>query len=299
MDLFKPYIPLITARPEELQDEIHLPRSSGFALEVELAHKQNLKKTIPLLINSNYPFLLFINRDNNLIDEEMIDMITLCLFSKNYIQGYGKPVLAFLDYDGVDENEKPSLFTEHLIERLQMQGWPSITQWHFSSSLNVPPIDPGKTKPLYVQQSGIDPEYIVKNVFADFHYIGNYILFRQNTLQDGIQLEQNFFDMYNQVLNHDIELKKGLEEYISVKRSAEELSAKNVLLAERLANAEKTIAVIRNKYKDDYENLFKWYHNEYEILPKWYKRFGHILKVLMGKRSFKSLFYDHVKKYKN
>lgn len=43
----------------------------------------------------------------------------------------------------------------------------------------------------------------------------------------------------------------------------------------------------------------KFYHFEYEILPLWYKRFGHVIKVLMGKRTFKSLFNDNVKKYKD
>ena len=33
-----------------------------------------------------------------------------------------------------------------------------------------------------------------------------------------------------------------------------------------------------------------WYKKEYEVLPLWYKRFGHIIKVAKGKRTFKSLF---------
>lgn len=45
-------------------------------------------------------------------------------------------------------------------------------------------------------------------------------------------------------------------------------------------------------------HLQNYYTNEYEILPRWYKRFGHVLKVVMGKRSFRSLFNDNVKKYK-
>jgi hypothetical protein len=44
--------------------------------------------------------------------------------------------------------------------------------------------------------------------------------------------------------------------------------------------------------------ITKFYKYEYEILPLWYKRLGHILKVLMGKRTFKSLFDDNAKKYK-
>jgi len=53
-----------------------------------------------------------------------------------------------------------------------------------------------------------------------------------------------------------------------------------------------------NKNKTDYVAMQKvellktlqWYEDQYEVLPLWYKRFGHIIKVFMGKRSFKSLF---------
>ncbi len=40
-----------------------------------------------------------------------------------------------------------------------------------------------------------------------------------------------------------------------------------------------------------------FYTREYEILPLWYKRFGQVLKVLGGKRTFRSLFRDNTKKY--
>jgi hypothetical protein len=36
--------------------------------------------------------------------------------------------------------------------------------------------------------------------------------------------------------------------------------------------------------------ILAWYRKEYEILPAWYKKFGHIVKVAMGKRTIKSLF---------
>jgi hypothetical protein len=44
--------------------------------------------------------------------------------------------------------------------------------------------------------------------------------------------------------------------------------------------------------------LKKFYYYEYEILPLWYKRFGHVIKVIMGKRTLKSLFNSNVTKYK-
>lgn len=45
--------------------------------------------------------------------------------------------------------------------------------------------------------------------------------------------------------------------------------------------------------------LQNYYNDEYEVLPLWYKRLGHIVKVLMGKRSFKSLYSDSSKKYRD
>jgi hypothetical protein len=53
-----------------------------------------------------------------------------------------------------------------------------------------------------------------------------------------------------------------------------------------------------NKH-DEVNYILRFYRNEYEILPLWYKRFGHIIKVIQGKRSFRSLFDKRVKKYKD
>lgn len=47
------------------------------------------------------------------------------------------------------------------------------------------------------------------------------------------------------------------------------------------------------------KSVTNFYKNEYEILPLWYKRLGHIIKVIMGKRTFGSLFNDKVKKYRD
>ena len=41
--------------------------------------------------------------------------------------------------------------------------------------------------------------------------------------------------------------------------------------------------------EQQYLDVIDWYKKEYEVLPLWYKRFGHIIKVLTGKRAFKSL----------
>jgi hypothetical protein len=38
------------------------------------------------------------------------------------------------------------------------------------------------------------------------------------------------------------------------------------------------------------DDTFNWYQKEYEVLPRWFKRIGQLIRVLMGKRSFASLF---------
>jgi hypothetical protein len=53
------------------------------------------------------------------------------------------------------------------------------------------------------------------------------------------------------------------------------------------------------KDKDEALRINEYYQKEYEILPLWYKRIGHIIKVLLGKRNFYSLFNSNIKKYKD
>lgn len=36
------------------------------------------------------------------------------------------------------------------------------------------------------------------------------------------------------------------------------------------------------------ETILKFYHQEYEVLPLWYKRFGHLIKIITGKRKIKT-----------
>jgi hypothetical protein len=62
------------------------------------------------------------------------------------------------------------------------------------------------------------------------------------------------------------------------------------VLEDRLKSAATILSVIRGKYKDDYDTLYSWHHSEYTVLPLWFKRLGQVVKVLTGKRTFRSLF---------
>ncbi len=86
----------------------------------------------------------------------------------------------------------------------------------------------------------------------------------------------------------------GLSQYYIEKEVFEkerELWKKRVLLYQDFLSLSKTVQ------EKEYYEVLDWYHKEYEILPLWYKRVGHIIKVLMGKRTFRSLFNNKVKKH--
>jgi len=93
----------------------------------------------------------------------------------------------------------------------------------------------------------------------------------------------------NNILNTDISQFYMEKEELELER---ELWKKRTLLYQDFLSLSKKIQ------EKEYYDVINWYHKEYEILPLWYKRLGHIIKVIMGKRNFRSLFSDNVKKEK-
>lgn len=295
----KPYTPILVANANDLSVATELPETRyGLAYTIEGSCTDERIKVIETLIRGDHSFMLVINKNTCLQDDHIIDLIILCLFSKNYIHVGTSPVIAFLYKDATEHTAWGNLFSEVLLSKLTAQGWPAIKLWHVYEWSLSQQIDQKAASPLFLEQVDVDENYLEKNYFFNFRYVGEYVFFKRNSLQAAIELEKYFSSMCNAILSNTPLLKEGLQEYLSLKRKYLEQQVENSVLEERLHNAEITIEVIRSKYKDDYEQLIKWYHNEYEILPLWYKRFGHIIKVLTGKRTFKSLFFDHVKKYK-
>jgi hypothetical protein len=82
-----------------------------------------------------------------------------------------------------------------------------------------------------------------------------------------------------------------LEREISLWRKRQEVTEAE------LSHQKQFVEVLRSDHAT--KELQDFYNNEYEILPLWYKRFGHLIKVVTGKRTLRSLFNDNVKKYKS
>ena len=62
---------------------------------------------------------------------------------------------------------------------------------------------------------------------------------------------------------------------------------------ERAALYQSFISLSKQVGEGEYYEIKRWYEQEYEVLPLWYKRVGHIIKVITGKRSFKSFFKNN------
>jgi hypothetical protein len=83
----------------------------------------------------------------------------------------------------------------------------------------------------------------------------------------------------------------------ALERELDSLGSKYSGTEMELRHQKQYVEVLRSHHAT--KELQDFYTREYEILPLWYKRFGHIIKVLTGRRTFQSLFRHDVKKYKD
>jgi hypothetical protein len=128
-------------------------------------------------------------------------------------------------------------------------------------------------------------------------YVGYYIGIVNNS-------EKSTSDILNGKLTVEEKFKNDFpnqyaiaEKYVRLENEMPLIEEKLKLVTEELKNQQLYLALLRAE--DEANKINNFYYNEYEILPLWYKQFGHIIKMLLGKRTFKSLYNPNVKKYKN
>jgi hypothetical protein len=92
---------------------------------------------------------------------------------------------------------------------------------------------------------------------------------KQNSwLQKLLEYEPNRFGTAKKIMQQNVSLRNQVSE----------------LLTELQNQKEYLEIALRQK---ETESILNFYHSEYEVLPLWYKRFGHVIKILMGKRKIK------------
>jgi hypothetical protein len=291
MNIIKPYYQVaIVNNMKQVSEIISETIGSIIALEITNAD-QSIKNDLLNFVNEkNVPFLILIDEEIKSFEKnatrEIIDYIIFSMFSKNYVRINDIPVIAFTNQQNtVADIESEKTF----ISSFTAQGWPMLHMWHLPVSMSFKQqILQQKTQSLFLDTIDADEEFLLHQFFSDPQQLGKYIFFSAEV--NYKKIENDLFSIYKSIIKKNSFLTGFIAHCTELKTNNSQLNQQVKVLSEKLNNAETTIEIIRSKYKDDYELLFNWYHKEYEVLPLWYKRFGHIIKVIIGKRSFKSLF---------
>lgn len=204
------------------------------------------------------------------------------------------PAYTLLNYQPVlfIENRTQSLnnFLKRLSEECKKQGISDIL-----------------IKELVTVNTGVNNSFIyLVNNDDDFNLCGELKKWISETIKGNNPPELNLLvpEQKKEYINNLLESESKLTETEEYK-IADNFYQKQLLIKEAehqlhlKAVNEKNIRFYLSIQKEERAKGLKWYYYEYEILPNWYKRFGHIIKVIMGKRSFRSLFNDNIKKYKD
>lgn len=167
---------------------------------------------------------------------------------------------------------------------------------------------------LDILNKSTQPDHTLKYPLLDFEqYISlfYYIVFHKNfdsvelkqrvkTSEKGMKVESPFMNkVYSKAdideLNTVILLsaQSNVQQISHDIKETEHLAVKDIgILKENLNfhHQERMRMLKENKEIKD------WYNNQYETLPLWYKRFGHVIKILQGKKSVKSVLRKKEKK---
>lgn len=270
--------------------EKNLPADDGiyFSILVDPSIKKDLENAYDFMEGTmTSPFALTLNI-RELPPPEIIRFIVSFLFLPSYLRIEQDPVV---NLSG--NSEELLLKTESaLSDYVAAQGIDNIiitkllSRGTASTANNYHLIDsPGEVINRYKEILQSDQQY--NN--AVFFYGSSSDIF-QSTVLSLLQME-NEFKQNSPKLYSLVNDKRMLEKEIAGLR-------KKIAETEtELSHQKQYNDILRSGHTT--KELQDYYDREYEVLPVWYKRFGHILKVITGKRTFRSLFRDDVKKYKS
>jgi hypothetical protein len=281
---------------EQPIDGSALESSLFVSYNIDLLSRTSIETTFLSIFSnkSSQPFSLTISYDKKVPDiDYWLEKLCLILSHPSYTRVDNKQLIGVFDLENV--------FINTLVKELENQGFFDLLF-----------VDVTQNKsPSFVYSEDILTE-------EDFYNWYIQVLTNSSSLPD---IFINFRD--HKSINRFLELRKKTEEkfhtaepklYELIKQvysKSEEISEHRQLingLREDLSSKEAYLDYILGKFQQDENdgdlsfnhimNIKKFYHYEYEILPLWYKRFGHIIKVILGRRTFRSLFNHNAKKYK-
>lgn len=152
----------------------------------------------------------------------------------------------------------------------------------------------------FLQYSAIFQKTVesVYNTLPDEELLSSdFIICFEPGIMDYCNFKENIEEAKAAILSYN---KPLLTRRCNAKKSSEINFEEEILLwKERSLLYQNFLILSKDVREKEYYDIIDWYNHEYESLPLWYKQLGHVIKVFMGKRTFRSLFSDNVKKYKD
>jgi hypothetical protein len=267
----------------------NLPASDNiyFSILVNPSEKENLENVYGFMDKARLTQFALTLDICELPSAENIRFITSFLFLPSYLNVQQRPVINVVaNSQGLVENTAFALS-----DYLSSQGVDAIINKIFTLA------DQAETSNYCLFNSSVKLVGHYKEVLQSDQCYNNTIFFYVSSMEtfcstlsslqqvenDFRQSFPNFYSLAsrNMVLELDIDRLKRKISYTEAE----------------LSHHKQYNDILRSEHSTS--ELQNYYNHEYEILPKWYKRLGHILKVITGKRTFRSLVSDNVKKYKD
>lgn len=210
-------------------------------------------------------------------------------FHPNYHRIEQKPVFCFTTAD----KELPELiiFINELNKTFQAQGYKGIYPLYFSNKPMPFFSTDNYCFPIHFSRENIYTNYY--NLLKTHFYSGKHIGIRTSEILYAIQELKKAEDRLLQ--EHPVQFEM-LKKFSYLSMASTLLSEQLEITKTDLDNQKIYLEMLRTQ--DRALEINDFYNTEYEILPLWYKRLGHILKVITGKRTFRSLYDNNTKKYK-
>lgn len=305
----------VTVNTDQVSDIllIALENNAALLFELGLNDEKGAVKILKLIYSQKDigKFSIFLNlqnaRDLPAISNNFLEVITVILSHYNYIK-YDSRHLIGIQFNSEIEKFGKSEFVRKWFQLFAEQGFEDFYIVDFGN--NSPSFTISKSM-LFL----MDNHTFGDDLLAEYYKL---ICFSNEVPKLFIHAEtkEKVYDIFNLIKNAELQL----QEKYPVPYGMRLLSNNNILEICSLNHnnkALKSAVISRSEYIDflagkigtqtehhgldisPLAQLKKFYYNEYEILPVWYKRLGHIIKVVMGKRTFVSLFRNDVKKYKD
>jgi hypothetical protein len=273
--------------PLNLCQQTSLPLVSGtYAIEVDHSDEASLisayQQVSQLPIQQS--FCLFIRPINELSKRQADDIIAFFFFP-NYYKAGQKPLLLSENNGALQD----SSFGEMILQQAKAHGYHQQELKFINTNTN-----PADT--ICKASDGVAIIQITRRLLQDSSSFTEMLYIKADRVEDILNA-QSILDQEEQVFKEQNPRLYGfMVKNKELTASVEHLEQMVEAAGQELLSQAAHMKVLRSSSQATH--LQHYYNNEYEVLPSWYKQFGHVLKVVLGKRSFRSLFNDNVKKYK-